>query len=110
MKNKIEISFNYGPKVEVIGNKKKDYFVEFINSESNKVEFSSTIENNMWTKCSKRWYIPWDIKVNGKIVHKWDIKDKHIKIVFDSKSIGDTLAWAPPFDHYLHIMFPRNLC
>lgn len=95
MENKIEISFNYGPKVEIIGNKKKDYFIEFINSESNKVEFSSNIKNNMWTKCSKRWYIPWDIKVNGKIVHKWDIKDKHIKVLLDSKSIGDTLAWAP---------------
>lgn len=95
MENKILISFDYAPKVEIQGNINKEYFIEFINSNTGKVEHSSTIKNNMWTKATKRWYIPWDIRVDGKIVHKWDIKDKHIRISLDSKSIGDTLAWTP---------------
>ena len=49
----------------------------------------------MWTKCSKAYYIPWIIKVNGKIIHKFDLTNKKVKISFDSKSIGDTLAWMP---------------
>lgn len=95
MKNKIEISFNYEPKVEIKGKESKEYLIEFINSKTNVIEHSTTIKNNMWAKCNKRWYIPWDIKVNGNIVYKWDIKNQNIKINLDSRSIGDTLAWVP---------------
>ena len=95
MKNNIEISFNYEPKVEIKGDVHKEYLVEFINSQTNIVEHSSKIKNNMWTKCNKRYHIPWTIRINGEIVHKWNLKDKNVLISLDSKSIGDTLAWAP---------------
>ena len=94
-KNKIEISFNLGPKVEVKGHNKEEYFVEFIDSSTNKVIHSSTIKNNMWTKCNKSYHIPWVIKVNGVIIHTFDLKDKTVKINFESKALGDTLAWTP---------------
>jgi autotransporter strand-loop-strand O-heptosyltransferase len=94
-KNKTEISFEYGPRVEVKGDIKKDYFIEFIDSRDNKVIHSGTIQNNMWIKCAKEYYIPWIIKINGDIVHKLDLTNKRVKISFDSKSVGDTLAWMP---------------
>lgn len=93
--NKIEISFNLGPKVEIKGHNKEKYFVEFIDSSTNKVIHSSTITNNMWTKCNKSYFIPWIIKINGKTVHTFDLKDKIVKINFESKALGDTLAWTP---------------
>ena len=93
--NKIEVSFINGPKVEVIGSNFNNYKVEFIDSRTNKVIHSSTINNNMWTKCNKSYYIPWIIKVNGKIVHQLDLENKNVVISLDSKSIGDTLAWVP---------------
>ncbi len=93
--NKIEISFIDGPKVEVIGSNFKNYKVEFIDSRTDKLIHSSIINNNMWTKCNKSYYIPWTIKVDGKVVHKLDLKNKDVVISIDSKSIGDTLAWAP---------------
>ena len=95
MKNKTLISFNYGPKVEIVGDKEQDYFIEFIDSRNNKVVYSTTIKNNMWTKCSQKWHIPWVIKVNNKIAHTFNLKDKDVKISLSSKSVGDTLAWAP---------------
>ena len=49
-KNKVEISFNLGPKVEVLGHHNNKYFVEFIDGSTNKTLHSSTISNNMWTK------------------------------------------------------------
>lgn len=94
-KNKTEISFEYGPKVEVKGNIKKDYFVEFIDSRNNKIIHSATIQNNMWTKCSKEYFIPWIIKINGEVVHRFNPEGKRIKISLDSKSVGDTVAWMP---------------
>ena len=93
--NTIEISFDEGPKVEVIGPNKIDYKIEFINKNNNKVIHQSTISNNMWTRCNKAYYIPWVIKVNGTIVHEFSLKDKHVRVSLDSKSIGDTLAWVP---------------
>lgn len=95
MKNEIKISFDYAPKVEVIGDIKQNYFIEFIDSETNKLVYSTTIQNNMWSKCSQKWHTPWIIRVNNKVVHKFDLKGKHIRISLSSKSIGDTLAWAP---------------
>ena len=94
-KNRIEISFNEGPKVQTYGSRNQEYFVEFIDSRNNKVLHSSTIKNNMWTACSKQYYIPWIIKINGEIVHEFNLKNKIVKISFDSKSVGDTLAWTP---------------
>ena len=94
-KNTIEISFYQGVKLEVLGSNKKEYFVEFINSDTNKVIHSSTIKNNMWTKCNHEYYVPWIIKVNGEIIHTFDVTNKVIRISLDSKSIGDTLAWTP---------------
>ena len=93
--NKIEVSFANGPKVEVKGSKYESYKVEFIDSRTDKTIHSSTITNNMWTKCNKSYYIPWVIKVNGKTIHKLDLKDQIVKISLESKSIGDTLAWTP---------------
>ena len=93
--NRVEISFNEGPKVQTYGSKNQSYFVEFIDARDNKVLHSSTIKNNMWTVCNKQYYIPWIIKINGKIEHKFDLTKKLVKITFDSKSVGDTLAWAP---------------
>ena len=95
MKNKILISFNYSPKVEIVGNKEQDYFIEFIDSRDNKIVYSTTIKNNMWTQCSQKWNIPWIIKVNGEILHTFNLKNKTVRISLSSKSIGDTLAWAP---------------
>ena len=94
-KNKVEISFNLGPKVEILGHNQNEYFIEFIDGSTNEVLHSSTISNNMWTKCNKSYNIPWVIKVNGEVVHHFDLKNKVIRIKFESKSIGDTLAWAP---------------
>lgn len=94
-KNSTQISFEYGPKVEVKGYHRKPYFVEFVDSRNNQVIHSDTIYNNRWTRCNKKFYIPWIIRINGKEVHKFDLTGKKVKISFDSKSVGDTLAWMP---------------
>lgn len=93
--NNTYITFEYGPKVEIIGDIEKHYFIEFIDSRTGYVVHSDTIQNNMWTKCNKEYFIPWIIKIDGKEVHRFDVTDKKVKITFDSKSVGDTIAWMP---------------
>jgi len=92
--NEIIISYLDGPRVEIKGDIPKEYFIEFLD-EQNNVFFSSTITNNMWTSSSKKYYIKWKIRVNGVVVDEFNLKGKVVLISFESKSIGDTIAWAP---------------
>ena len=92
---KILISFDLGPKVEALGSRYKKYTVEFIDKSTGNVIFKDKINNNMWTKCNKRYNIPWEIKINNKVYHTFDLTDKEVKVSFESKSVGDTIAWMP---------------
>ena len=94
IKNEIKISYLDGPKVEIIGNKIEQYKVEFLD-ENNNIIHEDTITNNMWTKCSRKYYTKWKIKVNGVIIDEFNLNNKRVLIGLDSKSIGDTIAWAP---------------
>ncbi len=95
MKNKILISFNLTPKVEIQGEKENNYKIEFIDSDTNQVIHTDNIKNNMWAQVNRRWYTNWVIKVNNKVEHIFNLTGKKVKISFESKSIGDTLAWTP---------------
>ena len=94
-KNIFNISYLDGPKLEINGNRYEQYKVEFINSQSEEVLHSATITNNMWTSCSKKYYIPWKIKVNEQVIDEFNLENKNVLISMESKSLGDTIAWAP---------------
>ena len=94
LKNKIKISYLDGPKVEIVGDKLEQYHIEFLD-ENNNIIHEDTITNNMWTKCSRTYYIEWKIKINGVIVNELSLINKRVLISLESKSIGDTIAWAP---------------
>jgi autotransporter strand-loop-strand O-heptosyltransferase len=102
--NKTIITYFDGPRVEIKGDYGKKYFVEFIDGKG-KVRFSDTITNNMWTSCGIKYYVPWTIKINGEIVDEFNLTDKKVLISFESKSIGDTLAWSP---YAIELMKQRN--
>jgi autotransporter strand-loop-strand O-heptosyltransferase len=93
-KNSVNISFIDGPKVEIIGDTLKNYFIEFLD-EHNEVVYSNTISNGMWTSCSRKYYTEWKIRIDGEIVHEMDLENQTVFISFESASIGDTIAWAP---------------
>ena len=93
--SKINISYVDAPKVSIGVENKGKYFIEFIDSDNNQIIHSSTIENGMWTSCSREWFTNWVIKVNGKIVDKFNLEGKTVYIKLDSKSLGDTIAWTP---------------
>jgi autotransporter strand-loop-strand O-heptosyltransferase len=93
--NSINVTYFEGPKVEILGDYDAAYFVEFIDSKTNKVVHSQKITNNMWCGCLRKYYTDWIIKVNGKVVDIFTLKNKRVLVSFESKSIGDTLAWAP---------------
>ena len=103
-KNEMIVSYLDGPRVEVKGDHGSSYFVEFIDGEG-KVRYSDIITNNMWTACGIKYYVPWTIKVNGEIVDQFSLENKTVLISLDSKSVGDTIAWAP---YAIELMKQKN--
>ena len=93
--NKIIVTYLDGPRVEVLGDENKEYFVEFIDGSTNSIIHSETITNNMWVASGKKYYIPWVIKINGEIYDKFDLTNKTVIISLESKALGDTISWAP---------------
>ena len=93
IENEIKISFLDGPKVEITGDNKQEYNIEFLDGD--KVVHTTKISNNMWANCGRKYFTNWTIKINGEIHHKFDLKGKRVLIGFESKSVGDTIAWAP---------------
>ena len=93
--NIINVSYVNGPKVEVIGDTDMNYHIEFINGDTNEVVHSTHITNGMWTTCNRKYFTNWVVKINGELYNKFNIEGKRVLISLDSKSIGDTLAWAP---------------
>ena len=110
--NKIEISFSPSPKIEINGDKKKNYDIEFINTHTNKVIFSDIISNNMWSSIPDK-FDSLAIKVNGQIIDTLsdrlnkkifssnDILKKETHLIdLHSNSLGDTIAIMPYLDLY----------
>jgi autotransporter strand-loop-strand O-heptosyltransferase len=92
--NKISVFYLDGPKVDISGDEDRTYFVEFLDDKDNVIH-SHTMKNNHWVQCGRKYYTKWKIRVNGKIVEELDLSGKRVLISFESKSIGDTIAWAP---------------
>jgi len=98
------INFIKGPYFEINGGPDTDYFVEFINKKTGKVEHSGKIGKNCWIKANKSYYIDWIIRAKDELgnefIYEKNLKDKKVYIALDSKAIGDTLAWFPYIDEF----------
>jgi autotransporter strand-loop-strand O-heptosyltransferase len=93
--NEIIVTYLDGPRVEILGDEKKEYFIEFIDGNDGRVIHSQSISNNMWVSSSKKYYIPWVIKINGEVYDELNLEGKTVMISLESKALGDTISWAP---------------
>lgn len=111
-KNKIKVWFPTHPKVEILGPIGKKYKIKFIDNNTNKVIYESNIGNNMWSAASMKYFINWKIEVyeldEAGIetlvdTHSLDLKNKNVKIIFDTNSLGDIIAYIGSADKFREI-------
>ena len=102
--NKIYISYYDGVKVSISNENPSSYDVKFFNHTTNKLVYETTIQNGMWTKPSIKYYVKWRVEVwqfGKKIVEDiLDLTNKKVYISFESKAIGDTIAWFPYVEEF----------
>lgn len=93
------VNFINNPFLEIKGISNSDFLVKFYD-EKNECHYTNTIKSNSWVRLNRQWFTKWTIRVweNGEdLIYEYtlDLKDKKVFIAFESKSLGDTLAWAP---------------
>lgn len=107
-KNRIKITFDDGAKVDISGAVSKKYRVKFIDALTNNVIYVTDIFNNMWASTNTKYYNKWAVEVYDitdgleTLVQSEtiDLKNRTVKVVLDSESLGDLLAWVGSVDEF----------
>jgi autotransporter strand-loop-strand O-heptosyltransferase len=98
------INFVDGARVEILGNKKADFDIEFFDKKTSELIYKTTIPTNNWCSTNAKYYKEYKIDISYKgqllISHDFDLTDRNVLIQLDSKSIGDTLAWFPYVEEF----------
>jgi len=103
---KYNVHFVDGPFGEVLGDSKDKsfYTLDFLDPDNNSSVHQQTLRINCWTRPHRKYYTNWNVQIrrNGKLVldHKFDLKGKNVLISFDSKSLGDNIAWIPQVEEF----------
>ena len=94
------VHFVDGPFLQINGEPTPNYFVaDFLDPENNSSVHQELMNVNYWTRPHRKYFTKWLVEVrrNGKVDfrHRFKARDKKVLISFDTKSLGDTLAWFP---------------
>ena len=105
MSNNIIISFENGPKAEIQGEDKSiQYKVEFIDTTTEELVYRTEIVADQWCAANPKYYVPWRIKVYADdkevLDYKLDLTETQVLVAFDSKSLGDNIAWLPMVEEF----------
>lgn len=97
-KVKITNHFIENPFLEIRGESTSEFLVKFFD-ENNVCHYENKIGANHWVKLSRKFYTKWKVKVweNKNLIYERNLnyKNQRVYIAFDSKSLGDTIAWIP---------------
>lgn len=110
MERQIEYNFHHvnGLYFEITsdGGHNDTYDVKFIDRKDNSIVYESEMKVKTWVKLNRKYLsdIVINIYLKGNVIKEWSIleliKGKKIFISFDSKSLGDTLAWMPCCEYF----------
>ena len=96
------VNFIKNPTIEIKGCSPKKYKIEFW-SDGN-LTYQSILAVNMWSKLNLQYFKNYICKIydGDDLVyeHKTNLKNKRVYIAFESKSLGDTLAWIPQCEEF----------
>lgn len=90
------------PYLEIVGNSDSDYRIEFYDKWD--LIYSNTIKSNHWVKVNRQYFTNWTVKVfdGDEMVYAdfLHLHSKRVYIAFESKSLGDTIAWIPYVEEF----------
>jgi len=91
------------PFLEIKGMSDSDFTVIFYD-ENGIAHYQNSIKANSWVKLNRQYFTNWKTKVwqDGELIYenKLDLEGKRVCIAFESKSLGDTIAWMPYVEEF----------
>jgi len=91
------VHFVNNPFFEIKGTGVKKYKVQFY--DNGNLIYNTELKPNMWTKLNRQYYTDWDIRVfdGDELIYSYtpNFTNKRVFISFDSRSLGDSIAWIP---------------
>ena len=99
-KSKLSVTqyFIEQPFIELQGRSDNKFKVQFFD-EKGFLHYENILPINSWVKLNRRYFTRWHTKVweNDILVYEniLNFENKRVYIAFDSKSLGDTIAWIP---------------
>lgn len=86
------------PFIDIKGRSENKFKVQFFD-ELGVLHYDETLNINSWVRLNRQYYTKWTTKVweNEELVYQYtlDYEGKRVYISFDSKSLGDSVAWIP---------------
>ena len=104
-KQKIDVIQHFvdQPYLEIKGISDSDFVVHFYDEKGN-IAYQNTIKSNHWVKLNRQYYTKWQAKVwqDGELIHDntLNLEGKRVYIAFESKSLGDNIAWMPYVEEF----------
>jgi autotransporter strand-loop-strand O-heptosyltransferase len=87
---------------ELKSNITNPFTVEVFDGEDNLV-YNTELKSGMYSKLNKQYYTKWKTKLyleNLTFEHTFNLENSRVFIVFESSSLGDTIAWMPYCDEF----------
>jgi len=93
---RITQNFINHPFLEIKGESDSDFDVRFYD-ENDVCHYQNTIKSNSWVRLNRQYYTKWKTYIyqDGQLIYEniLDLHGKSVFIAFESKSLGDTMAW-----------------
>ena len=101
------------PFLEIKGLSNSEYVVKFFD-EKDVCHYENIIKANHWIKLNRQYFTKWTAKVfeNGEMIYAntLHLHSKRVYIAFESKSLGDTIAWMPYVEEFRKKHQCRVIC
>lgn len=100
------ITYEHGIKCEILSDDDYDYEISFFNDSNNELIYKSSIKANHWCSPNIKYFLKWrvSVKSNNPEFREYnevmDISNKKVCVIYDSSSLGDTLAWFPFIEQF----------
>jgi len=84
--------------------KLEEYNIIFTDKDTGKVSYSTKLKPGSWARSNEKYFKNWNIKIigNRKLLKEYNINlnNKKVLIRFQSKSLGDSIAWIPYVEEF----------
>jgi len=102
--NRIQLSFAPQLRVEVQGKEPANYVAQFWDARTERNVYTTTLTPGHWGEPGPKYYVDWRVQVAEDsapvLDYRLDLKDKDVLILFDTRALGDTVAWFPCVEQF----------